>query len=260
MPLGENFARSDLWLPLCGGGCLLGDPDFSRDLTALLWGLSYTFLVDRTSMQVWGTSRSGGFTLLGNGRSKLWTPFSYLPPCSLGGGALHSFVRWQPLPLSGLPPSLGVTQPLPPHWGRPGLGPGFKGPWGGPKGFFPFLPDAGRVCSPDPGPGLVARPPPPSVPSFLMPCWQSGGTCLSLFSFPWGGEPFLPSPLALLVGGGGKGAPFSPPSLPPLPALSLALWGNGTCGAGKPFGVSLGEDGLQSPYAPTIFRAPSPVA
>ena len=123
--------------------------------------------------------------------------------------------------LGGLPPSLGVSQPLPPHWGRPRPGPGSEGPWGGPKGFFPFLPDAGRVCSPDPGPGLVARPPPPSVPSFLMPCWQSGGTCLSLFSFPWGGEPFLPSPLALLVGGEGRGPPFRPlPSPLSLPSPS----------------------------------------
>ena len=220
MPLGENFARSDLWLPLCGGGCLLGDPDFSRDLTALLWGLSYTFLVDRTSMQVWGTSRSGGFTLLGNGRSKLWTPFSYLPPCSLGGGALHSFVRWQPLPLSGLPPSLGVTQPLPPHWGRPGLGPGFKGPWGGPKGFFPFLPDAGRVCSPDPGPGLVARPPPfcPLLPDALLAIRRH----LSKSVFvPLGGGTF-PSFSSCTVGRGGREggplfAPFPPPSPCPLP-------------------------------------------
>ena len=122
---------------------------------------------------------------------------------------------------------LGVCLPL---WGCPGPSP-LTG--GGPcrvlgpralgvvrRGFLPFLPDVGRVCSPDPGPGLVARPPPffCLLPDALLAIKRHLSKSISV---PLGGGNLFPPPLALLVGGGGKGAPFCPlPSPLSLPSSS----------------------------------------
>ena len=67
---------------------------------------------------------------------------------------------------------------------------------------------------PDPGPGLVARPPPllPLLPATLQAIRRHLSKSILV---PLGGEPFLPSPYLLLVRGGGRGGPlFAPPPSP----------------------------------------------
>ena len=151
------------------------------------WGLSYSFLVDRTCCRYEVLLMVVDLHYL-----VMVVPNHGLPsPTSLPApwGGTH-FLNCA-LANSSI---LGVCLPL---WGCPGPSP-LTG--GGPcrvlgpralgvvrRGFLPFLPEGGRVCSPDPGPGLVARPPPLFSASCLMPCWPSSGTCLSLFPFPWGG-------------------------------------------------------------------------
>ena len=89
-----------------------------------------------------------------------WTSFPATLPAPRGGGRTYSFVRWQTA-LSGVSASpLGVSRPLPPHWGRPTPGPGVRGPLGWSEGAFTLSLSKGvGSVRPDPGPGLVAPPP-----------------------------------------------------------------------------------------------------
>ena len=182
-----------------------------------------------------------------------------LPPSLLlgGGGALLSFVRWQPLPLRRSASLFGGVPAPPPSLGEAHAGSWVQGPLGWSEGVFSlsFLTRVGSV-RPTPGRVWLPGPPPPFclLPDALLAIKRHLSKSISV---PLGGGIPFPPPLALLVGGGGKGAPFAPfppPSPCPLPhPMGLQdMW------HGKSFGVSLGEDGLRVPMPWSYSGLPLP--